>query len=97
MELGGNRGGQFHLYVKSELDPRVGFKWGEKSELDHNFFKNLILVFKFRVKVWASIRFDWYGCPFACFVNHFLFIYLFIYSEQAQAMVLFLEMLKFKE
>ncbi len=81
MEQGRNRGGQFDLHVESELDPNVGFKRGKKLELDQFFFKNPVLVFYFGLRFGHPLvlTFDWYGCPFAYFVNHFLLIDLFIY------------------
>jgi len=87
MELGRNR----RLTQGLDLN-------GGKSELDHNLFKNLVLVFNLGLGFGHPLvlTFDRYGCPFACFVNHFFFI-LFIYNDQAQAMVLFFEMLKLKE
>ncbi len=72
---------------------------GKKLELDHKIFKNLVLVFYLGLGFGHPLvlTFDWYGCPFAYFVNPFLFIYLFIFIEQAQAMIIFFDMFKLKE
>jgi hypothetical protein len=98
MEPGGNQGGQFDLYVESELDSRVGFKWAKKSELDQIFFKNPILVFKLGLGFGHPLvlTFDQYGCPFACFTNRFYFLKFFLVSKVKQ-WFFFFEMLKLKE